>query len=469
MFKQKTIKSPPNSRRKLNKNFSLDSIDSLNSGRSIYKLHDRLFNSEIILRLSKNDSNYSRKLLNIRKNNQNNSILKQIKNFRFKSFEKKPYLNLSPNKKIQDKIYAKLCSKFYKNIDENKPRISFIFHKEDEENKRDSNLFLNQNFILSSNRGPKNKYQYKLVNQVIKFDITKKKKQKKELYPMKLGKEYIDFIDKKNKLIFNPNFNSKYIHKMTSNYLLDNISKKFSSVSKMERRKKFEEEEEEKFQLELEKRDKIEEMSMDLQKYKKVIKSFLTDETKLDKIDFHEEFFDSFANKINFLFDDRKFPTIKNKLKKLIIRFNINNGYEWNWLNMLEMSTLTYLHRLKVKIQREIDEIKEENKEKQFKINQQIGKYDTNYKKKKKIKNINKSRSLDNEKSGNNSDIDIKLNYNEKTYEEDEDDEDLSFNKEEIYEFEQFFAHKGRTNVRIPFASGKVAYVVYNNPNFYKK
>ena len=70
--------------------------------------------------------------------------------------------------------------------------------------------------------------------------------------------------------------------------------------------------------------------------------------------------------------------------------FQSVSGCEWTRLNMIEKSTLTYLHKLKAKIQRELDEITEENKVKQFKINQQIGKY-SSQKIRKKRKNLNKS------------------------------------------------------------------------------
>ena len=115
-----------------------------------------------------------------------------------------------------------------------------------------------------------------------------------------------------------------------------------------------------------------------------------------------------------------------------------------------------------------MDEIKEENKEKQFKINQQIGKYNNN-KKKKKRNNINKS--IDNEKtvkSENNIDNNLNNNTDKTSENKEEEDEELLFNKEDLYELEEFFTHKGKSNIRIPFASGKVADVVYHNPDFYK-
>ena len=475
MFKEEKIKTPRNSKTKnLITNFSFDMSKSKDNNskdnRTIYKLHDRLFNSKIISLLAKNKNNFSRNILNLnpitKKVSNSKNTLKQIKNFRFKSFDRKLYLNFSPNRNNKKRIFSTIEG----NQEEDKPRISFIYHRDNELNRRESMVFLNESPEISFQRGPKNRKKYMLVNQIIKFNLKLKKEERKVLSPMKLRKSYFDFIEKKNKVKYNPNFNSPFIHRMNSNYYLDNIFHEFGeklNALKLKRRKSLDEIE--KKELELEKRDKIEEMSVDLQNYKKAIKIFLTDETKLNQIYFQEKFFDSYVNKINYLFDDRKFPTIKNKLKKIVMIFQSVAGCEWTRLNMIEKSTLTYLHKLKAKIQRELDEIKEENKVKQFKINQQIGKY-SNQKIRKKRKNLNKS-SVESEKNEEENNNKCKNNNNEKeeeNNEEEEEEEEIVTNKEDLYELEEFFVHKGRSNKTIIFATDKAAYAVYNNPKFYK-
>ena len=511
------IKTPNNYKLTLSNSISFDSNDSSNSGKTIFRLHDRLFNSKIISILSKKNSKLSRNILSVKPRQTPANLnlnLERIKNFSFKSFEK----NFSPVKKLSNELYSNIYKKIYESADENKPRISFIFHRDHELKRRDSLIFLPKEPTLSSDRGPKNRKKYMLVNQIIKFYNNRQKEQKKELSPMKLRKSYFEFIEKKNKIKYNPNFNSPYIHRINSNYLINNIFDKFKqniSPSIIRLKKQKQKEEKEQQELEIEKRDKIEEMSVDLQNYKKAIKIFLTDETKLNQINFHEEFFDSFVNKINYLFDDRKYPTIKNNLKKIYLEFN-EAGNEWKRLNMIEISTLTYLHKLKAKIQRELDEIREENKDKNIKITHQIGKYIyKNKKKRKKIysskninniskspsksinksvnKSINKSvnksinrssnktinksislnKSTDNEKNeeeANKKESIIDNNNEEKNGEEEEEEkeEELVTNKEDLYDLEEFFVHKGRENKRIPIASPKDAYVVYNNPRFYK-
>ena len=464
MFKEHKIKTPNNSIiRNLSTNFSFDmSKDNSIDNKKIYKLHDRLLNRNLISLLSKKNNNISKTDKNRKKElNSRNKIFEKIKNFRFKSAHKKFYLNFSSKKNKKKRIFSTIDE----NKDENKPRISFILHREKELLKRrDSMVFLNLSPDILSERGPKNRKNM-LINQIIKFNIKRKTDEKKMMSPTKPRKSYYEFIEKKNKIKYNPNFNSPFIHKINSNYYLDNIGYDFSEgfnspkFLKLKNRKTIDKSERK--ELELESKDKVEEMSVDLQKYKKAIKIFLTDETKLNQINIQEEFLDSYTNKINYLFDDRKFPTIKNNLKKLVLIFHSVTGCEWNRLNMVEKSTLTYLHKLKVKIQRELDEIKEENKEKQFKINQQIGKYNIQKKRKKRM-SINKSHIESEKNEGENIDDDNKENNEEK------EEEESIINQEDLYDFEEFFVHKGNSNRIIKFATDKLAYTVYNNPKFYK-
>ena len=130
---------------------------------------------------------------------------------------------------------------------------------------------------------------------------------------------------------------------------------------------------------------------------------------------------------------------------------------------MIEVSTLTYLHKLKAKIQRELDEIEEENKEKQFKINQQIGKYDINNNKKKKKKKQN----VEIEKNDENKNSSKSFESNEEKSEEEE--EKTKINKEDLYNLEEFFVNKGLPNKTIGIASDKLASTIYTNRLFYSQ
>ena len=144
---------------------------------------------------------------------------------------------------------------------------------------------------------------------------------------MKLGKNYDKFVEKKIKLNYNPNFNSPNIHRMSINFMIDNITKNMirkslylKNLEKKESKKYKEKKKKLNMELMEEMKDKVEDISFDLENIKKNIKIYLTDETKLNQIsDIKEEFYDKFENKINFLFDCVKFPIIKNNLNKIKI------------------------------------------------------------------------------------------------------------------------------------------------------
>ena len=456
------IRTPFHSKKKLIKNFSCGNYDDKN-GEKILKISDRLFSSNTLSLLSKNNFNLSRNLINlIQKRTPNNGKFNKKHNYRLSSYDKYKYINFFSTAKTP-KIIT------YSTIDETKnkkTKESFINMNDIKTlNKKDSYVFLPgvttpPSIIKEGEDGEEGgSRKFMQINKILKFSKIKKKEEiKKDLLPMQLGRDYIDFIEKKNKLKFNPNFNSPYIHNMNSNYMIDKnlLNKLKYGYQKLKLKKQIEEDD----KLELELKDHMEEMSIDLQNYKKEIKIFLTDETKLNEIYIHEKFFDSYVNKINFLFDDRKFPTIKNNLNKLVLEIKAAGDYEWNRLNMIEISTLTYLHKLKAKIQRELDEIEEENKEKQFMINQQIGKYNINNN---NIK-IKKKKHRKNENNENEENID---NFDENNSDDEEEIEEKIANKEDLYEFEEFFVHKRRPYKRIDFAVGKLAYTVYHNPKFY--
>ena len=297
---------------------------------------------------------------------------------------------------------------------------------------------------------------------------------------MQFGKKYHDFINRRNRLNFNPNFNSAYIHRLNSSYMINKILlEKKSGFNTLNDKlnlnldvKRVDTEE----NLELELRDEVKAFSPDIENYKKLVKLYLTDGIKLNIKSFHEKFFDKYENRINFLFDDRKFPTIKNKLKIMRIDIKTEGFYEWKFLNMIENSNLTYLHKLKVKIQRELDEVeKKGNKEKQFEINQQIEKYDINFRKMRKRSIINIMNENANYENIKNINDHIKHIVNVLKIDNISDDEvekvtEYVFKdsmKEDMYNLEEFFVNKKGKYKTIDFANDKLTNIVYNSPNFY--
>ena len=469
------FKSPLNSKKKLIKSLSYNNYDSSHSSKIIFKIRERIFNTKTLSLLSKNDIYI--------KNNNIFPILSPILNRNKLDKSYVPHKNLYLFYK-QNKL-RKSQSLEEEESTKDKPKLStFLFKNNYKLKKSKSEVSMNEDIQENEKRKKEfDYYSYLLINQIIKFKDNKKKEAvKKEITPMQFGKEYRDFIERKNKLNFNPNFNSAYIHNVNSNYMIKKILfKKKSEFNTIYDKlninyyaKRMDTEE----NLELELRDKVEPISSDALKIKKSIKIYLADGIKLNHKDFHEKFFDKYENRVNFLFDDRKFPTIKNKLKKLVIDIKTAGVYEWKLLNMIENSTMTYLHKLKAKIQRELDEIEEKgSKEKQFKINQKIGKYDINSRKMRKRSIINIMNENANYENIKNINDHIKHIVNVLKINNESDDEIEKVNenvykdsvKEDMYNLEEFFVNKRGGYKTIDFANDKLTYIVYNSPKFYKE
>lgn len=467
------FKSPLNSKKKLTKSLSYNNYDSSHTSKIIFKIRERIFNQKTLSLLSKNDSYI--------KNNRLLPILSP--NFNQKKLDKSNFPHRNRYLFYKQNKLRKSQSLEDEESTKDKPKLStFLFKNNYKFKKRKSALLMNEDIQESETRKKVFDYfSYLLINQIIKFKDNKKKGIiKKKITPMQFGKKYHDFINRRNRLNFNPNFNSAYIHRLNSSYMINKILlEKKSGFNTLNDKlnlnldvKCVDTEE----NLELELRDEVKAFSPDIENYKKLVKLYLTDGIKLNIKSFHEKFFDKYENRINFLFDDRKFPTIKNKLKIMIIDIKAEGFYEWKFLNMIENSNLTYLHKLKVKIQRELDEVeKKGNKGKQFEINQQIEKYDINFRKMRKRSIINIMNENANYENIKNINDHIKHIVNVLKIDNISDDEvekvtEYVFKdsmKEDMYNLEEFFVNKKGKYKTIDFANDKLTNIVYNSPNFY--
>ena len=340
------INSSKYPRRNFLKSLSYNSDISNKNPKKIYKIRERLLNSNSLSLLS-NDFKTKANKINFAPILSQNSQEQFIKSLYFKK-----YLDLLYKQRTTTNQKQKFIEE-YKSKD--KPKI-FLYLFKNKNNikfkRKNSKIFLNVTPHNAKGKNDYNDHSNVLINQIIKFNSETKIKKEKDLMPMKLGKEYYDFIEKKSKLNFNPNYNSPFIHRVNSCYMIDKfLARKKYKINRTKLKLNNDENESDE-NLELELKDQIEDFSVDLEKYKKTLKRFFKDSVKLNQIYFHEKFFDNFANRINFIFDDRKFPTIKNKLNRVIIDIKNIELCEWKLLNMIENSTMTYLHKLKAKIQK---------------------------------------------------------------------------------------------------------------------
>jgi len=165
-------------------------------------------------------------------------------------------------------------------------------------------------------------------------------------------KDYFNFIKHKRNLFFNPNATSNYVHERSTNYLISSITKSKSyAVLSNEMIKKDQTEEL------LEMRDIVPSFNSNSEKMINQIKSLFSEDFKFNNMQFNEEFYQSFENRINFMEDIFRVPVIKNNLVKIKIDKNKSLGIsEWKNINVITHQTWNFLNQLKRKIQREKDE-----------------------------------------------------------------------------------------------------------------
>ena len=488
-------------RNKFNKNNSLSNIFSKSASKKIYKINDRLYSPNTLSILSKNDLNFNSNFNNFKSNYNimlqnilsNDVGLNDEKKLEIESldnlFTNITYLknknNFFEQKKIEDKkkekkenIIPKLVSYRKQNI---KHKIFLAKKKYLSEKKEEKTRKI---FARGKNLFPEEKDEIinlKLVNQVLKFNKSiKKEKNIKDILPMKLDKHYDEFIQRKIILNYNPNFNSPTIHRMSMNFMINNITKNmFRKNTLKEKKEKLKEErkaEKKKLDNELseEMRDTFEEIPVDLEIIKRNVRTFLVDETKFNRrAEIKDEFFDILENKINFILDCRRFPIIKNNLKRIKITIRAgNNINEWTRLNTLGNCTINYLNKLKYKLQKELDEIEEKEnnqKEKRFRLYKDIGIFEEKNKKKEKNKKIfKKENEFD---IDNNTSIDYIINIMKNEIKNEKEETEESFRKEKIkkedtYELEEFFVNKSKPYKHIDYADEKLSYIVYHIQEF---
>jgi len=300
-----------------------------------------------------------------------NQIKSKKKEFRGNSTLFQKYLdnNRNSNKYNSKHFKYKLREPLITEASNNKNKLSFknnfteaTFNKSLSKN----NLFVKQKSI--SHIRP-----IKIINRIEKFEERKANPKKYNLSykrnkPIEFSQSYKNYLEKANKLSFcnYSNANTKYAHIIRSQYLLN----KFNDYLEKEKDKneKYFLNEKEKKEIESELRDEVLYPSLEIIKILKQIKIILANEYKFNQLQKHERFFDSYVNRVNFIFDNFKIPYIKNNLIK--IKFEDinyeNNSFEWKWLNSLGRNAMNYVSRAKIKLQREKDEkmkfLREKNK-----------------------------------------------------------------------------------------------------------
>ena len=242
-------------------------------------------------------------------------------------------------------------------------------------------------------------------------------------------KDYFNFIKHKRNLFFNPNATSNYVHERSTNYLISSITKSKSyAVLSNEMIKKDQTEEL------LEMRDIVPSFNSNSEKMINQIKSLFSEDFKFNNMQFNEDFYQSFENRINFMEDIFRVPVLKNNLVKIKIDRNKSLGIsEWKNINVITHQTWNFLNQLKRKIQREKDENakklqeylnKKREMEKEYEILEKKNKGKTEDKKdeKENLKEQEKLKNIMNDIIGK------------------EEKKEQKF--EDLYDIEEYFLHK---------------------------
>ena len=197
----------------------------------------------------------------------------------------------------------------------------------------------------------------KLINQIIKFEeekkVIRKIKLNKKSQTIELSNSYKQYIEKiKRYNFFNKyqNCNTDYSHYIKANFFIDKVNENIKQEKIAN--DKYLKKEKEKMEEEKESRDKVFYPPLDMQKISSKIKSILS---RFNEIDKRERFFDKFENRVNFLFDNFKPPSIKNNLTKIKYE-DAKNEKKIKLVNRVGNATINYLSNAKVKFQRLRDE-----------------------------------------------------------------------------------------------------------------
>ena len=203
-------------------------------------------------------------------------------------------------------------------------------------------IFLNKIFKIKQSESKKDcfsiNYDYLLSN-------SSKSKNKK--YKLKNDKDYKDYINKRAKLNYNNNFNSSYVHKIKTEYMIHQLKKKYPLKFDNDKENEYSDEDEEIIQ---EKRDFADGGILGNDKIFRKIRNVLFNQNKRYVIGQEtKNFFKNKENIYNFLYDINLLPNFKNNLLR-------KEGYTFQEKlegeNFIEYKTWKYLNKAKIRMQK---------------------------------------------------------------------------------------------------------------------
>ena len=220
---------------------------------------------------------------------------------------------------------------------------------------------INYNFSISTNDFLSSRIS-KEKKLIYKNYIKNKKNEKKTNYLIKLSK--VKQMKQEKIILTKPlKLNTNFLRSQEISYLnsKSSFSEKTKSTNHTNVISQFNYKEnylnEDMEEIELERYDIFKDINLEETKILKIVTDFLrSKDNKLNQVyTKKEKFYDSFENKINFIYDIIGVPCFKNHFIKFTLMENISN-------NLVESGIHFYLNKLRVRYQREIDEKEEKKK-----------------------------------------------------------------------------------------------------------
>ena len=175
----------------------------------------------------------------------------------------------------------------------------------------------------------------------------KTNKERVKSYKIKNNEIYKNYISKRVKLNYNNNFDSSFVHKIKSEFMLKKLSKKYPIKKENNHENEYSDEDKE---IIKEKRDIVDENILNNDKIFKKIKNELFNQNKKYIIGNETKvFFEKKENRINYLYDINLLPNFKNNLlRESGITFQRKLEEE----NYIENKNWRYLNKAKIRLQK---------------------------------------------------------------------------------------------------------------------
>ena len=295
---------------------------------------------------SKNAIQSSSKNIHIFDNNDRYEKCENSKEYQFPKILNSTNTNYIENKMFKSLDYSNYKSSIRRTESNKKFKLPFkksLFRSfEDEQTK--SNKIINQKYIRLSKVFEKNS-KFNIFN----YNIPKSSSKDKSIkFKLEHNKGYNNYIINRLKSGYNKNFDSSFIHKINTEYMLKLIKKKDQIILNNAKKYKYANTSAE---LLLEERDKVDDKNLGKVKIFNKIRNYLINQYKGHIIGKEaKQFYSKKENLINFLYDINLLPNFKNNLIK-----QTYNSNKLDQKNFIEHNNLRYLNIAKIKIQKNKD------------------------------------------------------------------------------------------------------------------